>query len=105
MNNTTNLGLVQFTGTDKFRISQEENSFNKNMEILDTEIPKKADKSIIAQPFSELVANAAGSYVIYQDKLYILPEGHEALVSWANTTKTEIVLAAELAKKYEEKIS
>lgn len=36
--NTTNLGLVKFAVSDKFRISQDTDSFNENMQILDDSV-------------------------------------------------------------------
>ena len=51
-----------------------------------------------APAFAEATANAAGSYVTYTDgKLYYLPSGHTANVTWANTTKTAVTVGAELS--------
>ncbi len=44
MTSTTNLGLTLFESSDKFRIQQSTQSLNKNMQILDEEVNKKATK-------------------------------------------------------------
>lgn len=55
------------------------------------------DLSIIAPVFAEATANDAGTYVTYTDgKLYLLPDGHTANTTWANTTKTEVTVGSEL---------
>ena len=105
MNSTENLGLTLFESDDKFRISQETQSLNKNMKVLDEEIPKRAKTDIIAKKFNPENANGAGSYVVYKGELYILPVGHEAEVTWENTSKTKIMLADEVAKKYEKPVN
>lgn len=51
-----------------------------------------------AGPFVESAANDEGTYVTYTDgKLYYLPSGHTANVTWANTTKTAVTVGAELS--------
>ncbi len=105
MNSTVNLGLTLFESDDKFRISQETQSLNKNMKVLDEEIPKRAKTDIIANEFNPVNANGAGSYVVYEGELYILPVGHEANVTWENTSKTKIMLADEVARKYEKPVN
>ena len=50
-----------------------------------------------APAFAEATANAAGSYVTYTDgKMYLLPNGHTANTTWANTTKSEVKVGGEL---------
>ena len=44
-------------------------------------------RSMVAVNFDEDEANAAGSYVCYQGAVYLLPDGHTAGTTWANTTK------------------
>jgi hypothetical protein len=44
-----------------------------------------------AGAFVQATAYPAGTYVTYTDgNLYILPNGHEANATWANTTKTQV---------------
>ena len=51
-----------------------------------------------APAFAEATANVAGSYVTYTDgKMYLLPNGHTANTTWANTTKSEVKVGGELA--------
>lgn len=50
-----------------------------------------------APAFAEATANVAGSYVTYTDgKMYLLPNGHTANTTWANTTKSEVKVGGEL---------
>ena len=51
----------------------------------------------IAVPFDEDEANEAGTYVTKDGKMYFLPNGHEADVTWANTTKVETNSGKELS--------
>ena len=51
----------------------------------------------IAVPFDEDEANEAGTYVTKDGKMYFLPNGHEAEVPWANTTKVETNSGKELS--------
>ena len=50
-----------------------------------------------APAFALGTANAAGSYVTYDGNVYLLPAGHEANVTWANTTKTKVNVGGELS--------
>lgn len=65
---------------------------------LDTDLQNKTDLSAnaLASAFVAATANAAGAHVTYGGKLYLLPNGHEADVTWANTTKTEVTLGGEV---------
>ena len=50
-----------------------------------------------APAFVGAMANLAGSYVTYTDgKLYYLPEGHTANVTWTNTAKQSVTVGSEL---------
>lgn len=53
---------------------------------------------IIAPEFVQATANDVGTYVINSDDLYELPNGHTANTTWANTTKTQTTVSAELKK-------
>ena len=55
-----------------------------------------AANTAIAETFDATKAYPAGKYVINDGALYILPEGHEANVTWANTTKTARKIANEM---------
>lgn len=44
-------------------------------------------RSMVAVNFDQATANEAGSYVCYQGAVYLLPDGHTAGTTWANTTK------------------
>lgn len=49
-----------------------------------------------APAFVAANANAAGTYVTYTDgKLYLLPDGHTANATWANTSHTEVTFNSE----------
>ena len=50
-----------------------------------------------APTFAAGTANAAGSYVMYEGDLYLLPNGHEANVTWANTTKTQVNIGSQVS--------
>ena len=51
-----------------------------------------------AGAFVQATAYQAGAYVTYTDgNLYILPNGHEANATWANTTKTQVSVGGELS--------
>lgn len=50
-----------------------------------------------APAFAAGTANAAGSYVMYEGDLYLLPNGHEANVTWANTTKTQVNIGSQVS--------
>ena len=49
MTHTQNLGLTKFESTDKYRISQSENSMNKNMELIDAAVGDLTEKSTDAE--------------------------------------------------------
>ena len=51
-----------------------------------------------APAFAAGTANAAGSYVMYEGDLYLLPDGHTANTTWANTTKTQVTAGGEMVK-------
>lgn len=51
-----------------------------------------------APTFAAGTANAAGSYVMYEGDLYLLPDGHTANTTWANTTKTQVTTGGEMVK-------
>ena len=57
----------------------------------------EATTTMIAPAFAEATANDPGTYVTNSGVLYYLPDGHEANVTWANTTKTEVKVGSELA--------
>lgn len=50
-----------------------------------------------APAFAAGTANAAGTYVMYEGDLYLLPEGHTANTTWANTTKTQANVGGQLS--------
>ena len=53
---------------------------------------------LLAPNFVEGTANDPGSYVIYSDgKMYLLPDGHTAGATWANTTKIKKDVGGEIA--------
>ena len=52
-----------------------------------------------AGAFVQATAYPAGTYVTYTDgNLYILPNGHDANATWANTTKTQVSVGGELSE-------
>ena len=55
-----------------------------------------AANTAIAETFDATQTYPAGKYVINDGALYILPEGHEANVTWANTTKKARKIGNEL---------
>ena len=57
------------------------------MKLKDGKIIYDQLASMVAVQYSEAEANPAGSYVIYNGSVYLLPNGHTANVSWANTEK------------------
>ena len=65
----------------------------KWMKIVDSEFAT----SFIAPDFVAATAYPAGKFVINDGNLYVLPNGHEANVTWANTTKTQVTVGDELA--------
>lgn len=44
---------------------------------------------LLAVTFDQTKSYAKGQHVIYSGKYYVLPNGHDANVTWENTTKTE----------------
>ena len=59
---------------------------------------KTAILANFAGAFVQATAYPAGTYVTYTDgNLYILPNGHEANATWANTTKTQVSVGGELS--------
>lgn len=52
-----------------------------------------------AGAFVQANAYSAGTYVTYTDGfMYVLPDGHEADVTWVNTTKTKVSVGGELSE-------
>ena len=52
-----------------------------------------------AGAFVQATAYPAGTYVTYTDgNLYVLPSGHEANATWANTTKTQVTVGGEFSE-------
>lgn len=55
--------------------------------------------SNFAGAFDAATAYPAGTYVTYTDGyMYLLPNGHEADVTWANTTKTKVTTGIEIKR-------
>ena len=69
-------------------------------DIADGVIPDvsgKANLTVVAPAFNQANANDAGSFVTYTDGVvYLLPDGHTAGATWANTTKTATNIGTEL---------
>ena len=58
------------------------------------DVSGKANLSVVAPVFDQASANDAGSLVTYTDGVvYVLPEGHTAGTTWANTQKTATNIA------------
>lgn len=58
------------------------------------DVSGKANLSVVAPAFDQATANDAGSLVTYTDGVvYVLPEGHTAGTTWANTQKTATNIA------------
>lgn len=57
------------------------------MKLKDGKIIYDQLASMVAVQYSEAESNPAGSYVIYNGSVYLLPNGHTANTSWANTEK------------------
>lgn len=51
--------------------------------------------NLLAPNFDATAAYPAGQHVIYDGGYYVLPAGHEANVTWANTSKTQITVGGE----------
>jgi len=67
---------------------------NNNMDIIDEYVYNLAGnvntfETATAPVFNASTAYSTGTYVIYGNELYYLPDGHTAGVTWANTTKTK----------------
>lgn len=61
------------------------------------DVSGKANLTVIAPAFDQATANDAGSLVTYTDGVvYVLPDGHTAGTTWANTTKTATNIDTEL---------
>ena len=52
---------------------------------------------LLAVTFDQTKSYAKGQHVIYSGKYYVLPNGHDANVTWANTTKTEEKVGNEIS--------
>jgi len=57
-----------------------------------------AANTAIAEPFDAEEEYPAGKYVINDGALYLLPEGHEEDVTWANTIKTAVKIGDQTAE-------
>lgn len=58
------------------------------------DVSGKANLAVIAPAFDQATANDPGSLVTYTDGVvYVLPDGHAAGATWANTTKTATNIA------------
>ena len=58
------------------------------------DVSGKANLAVIAPAFNQATANDPGSLVTYTDGVvYVLPDGHAAGATWANTTKTATNIA------------
>ena len=58
------------------------------------DVSGKANLSVVAPAFDQATANDAGSLVTYTDGVvYVLPDGHTAGTTWANTSKTATNIA------------
>lgn len=60
---------------------------DETMKLKDGKIIYDQLASMVAVQYSEAESNPAGSYVIYNGSVYLLPNGHIANTSWANTEK------------------
>ena len=67
---------------------------NNNMDILDAAF--HGVEGVVAPEFVKGTANAAETYVMYEGKVYYLPNGHTAGTTWENTTKTQTNIGAQL---------
>ena len=94
-NYTTNYNLKKPLNSERYSVNDQ----NGNMEIIDSAMKENSDAKLMVAPlFAQGTTNAAGSYVINAGKLYLLPNGHNANVTWENTTKTEVSIASELSE-------
>lgn len=62
------------------------------------DVTGKANLTVIAPAFNQATANDAGSFVTYEGVVYLLPDGHTAGTTWANTTKTATNIGEQLAQ-------
>lgn len=70
----------------------------KDGQILYNDLRGKSE-ALVAPKFAQGTANDPGSFVVYTDgKVYYLENGHTAGTSWANTTKVETNIGAELTQ-------
>ena len=73
-------------------------SYTEILETYDAMVAATAAaNTAIAPAFAQGTANAAGALVINDGALYILPNGHTAGTTWANTTKIATNLGDELS--------
>ena len=76
-------------------------TYQEILSVYDDLVDALADVADYAENFAPAfaagTANAAGSYVMYEGDLYLLPNGHEANVTWANTTKTKVNVGGQLS--------
>lgn len=65
---------------------------------LDSELKDRVNLATnsLAPIFQQATANDPGTYVSIADRLYYLPEGHTADVTWENTTKVEVQTTSEI---------
>ena len=61
------------------------------------DVSVKANLTVVAPAFDQATANDAGSFVTHEGVVYLLPDGHTAGATWANTTKTATNIGAQLA--------
>lgn len=52
---------------------------------------------LLAVTFDQTESYVKGKHVIYSGKYYVLPNGHDANVTWENTTKTEEKVGNEIS--------
>ena len=63
------------------------------------DVTGKANLTVIAPVFNQAMANDAGSFVTYTDGVvYLLPDGHTAGATWANTSKTATNIGAQVSR-------
>ena len=79
---TTHLELIK----PRYDEDADIKDINDNMDIIDAAFVDMEE--VVAPAFVQATANAAETYVMYDGDVYYLPNGHEANVTWANTTKT-----------------
>ena len=76
-------------------------TYQEILAVYDDMVDALADVASYAENFApEFVqgtANAAGSFVMNDGVLYLLPDGHTAGTTWANTTKTQANVGGQLS--------